>query len=66
MSHVEVGATVVATTVCIGCESSVTTGNDSSAVLLGGEAVVGRLAVDRVGELVDCDASGGVPVELVV
>lgn len=66
VSHVEVGVAVVAVTVCRGWASSVTIGNDSSAVLLGGEAVVGRLAVDRVGELVDCDASGGVPVELVV
>lgn len=31
--------------------------------MLGGEAV-GRLAADKVGELVDCDARGGVPVEL--
>lgn len=66
MSHVGVGAVVVAAIVCIGCASSVTIGSDSSAVLLGGEAVVGRLAVDKVGELVDCDAKGGVPVELVV
>lgn len=65
ISHVGVGAVVAAATVCIGCDSSVTTGNDSSAVLLGGEAV-GRLAADKVGELVDCDARGGVPVELVV
>lgn len=47
------------------CGSSVTTGSDSSAVLLGGEAV-GRLAADKVGELVDCDASGGVLDVLVV
>ena len=66
VSHVGVGVAVTAAIVCIGCGSSVTIGNDSSAVLLGGEAVVGRLAVERVGELVDCDAKGGVPVELVV
>ena len=63
MSHVGVGAVVVVTTVCMGCGSSVTTGNDSSAVLLGGEAV-GRLAADKVGEPVDWEARGGVPVEL--
>ncbi len=65
MSHIGVGAVVAAATVCMGCCSSVTTDNDNSAVLLGGEAV-GRLAADRVGELVDCDARGGVPVKLVV
>ena len=65
MSHVGVGAVAAAATVWIGCGSSVTTGSDSSAVLLGGEAV-GKLAADNVGELVDCDARGGVPDVLVV
>ena len=60
ISHVEVGAVVVAATVCTGCGSSVTTGKDSSAVLLGDEPV-GRLAADKVGEPVDCGARGGVP-----
>lgn len=63
MSHVGVGAVVVAAMACTGCDSSVTIGNDSSAVLLGGEAV-GRLAADRVGEPVDWEARGGVPVVL--
>ena len=52
MSHIGVGAVVAVETACMGCGSSVTMGNDSSAALLGGEAV-GRLAVDKVGELVD-------------
>lgn len=60
ISHVGVGAVVVAATVCTGCGSSVTTGKDSSAVLLGDEPV-GRLAADKVGEPVDCEARGGVP-----
>lgn len=63
ISHIGVGAVVAAETVCMDCGSSVTTGSDSSALLLGGEAV-GRLAADKVGEPVDCDARGGVPVEL--
>src|SRR5690242_1197818 len=61
MSHVGVGAVAAATAMC--CGSSVTTGSDSSAVLLGGEAV-GRLAADKVGELMVCGARGGVPAEL--
>ena len=46
-----------------GLESSITDGKVGSALCRGGE-LLGKLAVERVGELVDCDcASGGVPVE---
>lgn len=41
--------------------SSLRAGSVGSALLRGGEFAPGRLATDRVGELVDCDCpSGGV------
>jgi hypothetical protein len=53
--------TVVAS---VGLISSVRGGSAGSTLLRGGEFVFGRLAVDSVGELVDCDsARGGVDVE---
>lgn len=52
-----------------GLDSSVRGGSAGSTLLRGGELLPGRLAVDNVGELVDCDATrGGVefePVECV-
>jgi len=67
VAHVEVeveatGATTVVGSV--GFDSSVRGGNEGSALFRGGEFVFGKLAIDSVGELVDCDcASDGVEFE---
>lgn len=63
VAHVEVEVAVMvgATDTSAGFVSSATGARTGSTALGGGELVLGRLAVDRVGELVDCDgASGGV------
>lgn len=65
-AHVEVEVVV---TVAIGAgsgevASSVRGGNAGSTLFRGGEFVLGRLAVDNVGELVACECpSGGVELE---
>ena len=57
VAHVEVvvAAIVGATVTSAGFASSVTGARTGSTALGGGELVFGRLAVDKVGELVDCD-----------
>lgn len=71
VAHVEgeVEATVATGVGSGGLISSVRGGNAGSTLFRGGELLPGRLAVDNVGELVDCEAaSGGVqfePVECV-
>jgi len=65
-AHVEVEVVVIvgATDTSDGLASSATGGRIGSTALGGGELVFGRLAVDNVGELVDCDwANGGVAFE---
>ena len=61
--EVEVVAIVGATGTSDGFVSSTTGGRIASTALGGGEFVFGRLAVDSVGELVDCEFSGGVAFE---
>jgi hypothetical protein len=62
--EVEVETAVVTVVASVGLISSVRGGSAGSTLLRGGELVFGRLAVDSVGELVDCDnARGGVEVE---
>lgn len=66
VAHVEVeaAATVGATGTSAGFGSSATGARAGSTALGGGEFVFGRLAVDNVGELVDCDVvRGGVAFE---
>jgi hypothetical protein len=66
VAHVEVEVETAVVTVVVsgGLISSVRGGSAGSTLLRGGELVFGRLAVDSVGELVDCDsARGGVEVE---
>ena len=69
MNHVahveeEAAATVGVTDTSAGFDSSATGARTGSTALGGGELVFGRLAVDNVGELVDCDvARGGVAFE---
>lgn len=67
--EVEVEVTAVAAMGSVGLGSSVRGGSAGSTLFRGGEFVFGRLAVDSVGELVDCDCpNGGVefePVECV-
>jgi hypothetical protein len=65
VTHVELVVTIVAATaVSIGLGSSSTAGSAGSMLLRGGELVLGRLAVERVGELIGCDCpSGGVELE---
>lgn len=53
--EVEVVAFVGATVISTWFASSATGGRIGSTALGGGELVLGRLAVDKVGELVDCD-----------
>lgn len=53
--EVEVAVTVGATDTSAGFASSATGARTGSTALGGGELVFGRLAADRVGELVDCD-----------
>lgn len=57
IAHVEVDvvAMVGATDTSDGLASSATGGRIASTALGGGELVFGRLAVDNVGELVDCE-----------
>jgi hypothetical protein len=65
--EVEVEATVVTAIGSVGLDSSVRGGNAGSTLLRGGEFMLGKLAVESVGELVDCDgARGGVEFEPVV
>lgn len=61
--EVEVVAIVGATDTSDGFSSSATGGRIVSTALGGGEFVLGRLAVDNVGELVDCEFRGGVAFE---
>lgn len=62
--EVEVVVTVATGGGSVVVASSVRGGNPGSALLRGGEFVFGRLAVDKVGELVFCDCpSGGVELE---
>jgi hypothetical protein len=64
--EVEVGAAVWIAVGPAGLDSSVRGESAGSTLFRGGEFVFGRLAIDNVGELVDCDcASGGVEVECV-
>jgi hypothetical protein len=69
VAHIEVESTVAAAAGSAVLGSSVRGGRTGSTLLRGGEFMPGRLAIDNVGELVDCDcASGGVefdPVECV-
>lgn len=61
--EVEVVAIVGATDTSDGFASSATGGRIASTALGGGEFVLVRLAVDNVGELVDCEFRGGVAFE---
>jgi hypothetical protein len=66
IAHVEVDvvAGVGATVISTGFASSATGGRVVSTTFGGGELVLGRLAADSVGELVECDwASDGVEFE---
>ena len=55
-------AVVVAASTSVGFASSFTVGSAGEAALGGGEPVFGKLAMESVGELVDC-ANGGVEFE---
>jgi hypothetical protein len=66
VTHVKVVRVVIVVGAFFSGESgsSSTASSDGSTLLRGGELVLGRLAVESVGELVDCDcASGGVDAE---
>lgn len=64
--EVEVETATAGANASRGFSSSSTGGRADSTGLSGGELVLGRLATESVGELVDCEfASGGVPVECV-
>jgi hypothetical protein len=57
-----VSVAVAVTVVVVESVSSASGGNAGSTLFAGGEVLFGKLAFDRVGELVDCVAmSGGVP-----
>lgn len=62
--EVEVVAVIASAADSNGVCSSARGGSVGSALFLGGEFVFGKLAIDNVGELVDCDcASVGVELE---